>query len=90
MSLQCPRCHSPKVASFPQSLKVGAASDAYNNALEASPPAATVEKKTMGDHSYQVKTQGGQVTLKLEGTGPAIDKVNPHGHASRGPGGVLS
>lgn len=54
----------------------GCASDAYNNALEASPPAATVEKKTMGDHSYQVKTQGGQITLKLEGTGPGIDKIN--------------
>jgi hypothetical protein len=52
------------------------ASDTYNNPLEAVPPAVTVEKKTFGEHAYQVKTQGGQVTLKLEGDGPAIEKIN--------------
>lgn len=54
----------------------GCASDAYNNALEAVPPAVTVERKTFAEHAYQVKTQGGQVILKLEGDGAAIDKIN--------------
>ncbi|OPA97424.1 hypothetical protein BFW87_06960 [Pseudomonas fluorescens] len=52
------------------------ASDTYNNPLEAVPPPVTVEKKTFGDHAYQVNTQGGQVTLKLEGEGPAIERIN--------------
>ena len=52
------------------------ASDTYNNPLEAVPPAVMVEKKTFGEHAYQVKTQGGQVTLKLEDDGPAIEKIN--------------
>lgn len=52
------------------------ASDTYNNPLEAVLPAVTVEKKTFGEHAYHVKTQGGQVTLKLEGDGPAIEKIN--------------
>ncbi len=54
----------------------GCASDAYNAPIEAVPPAAKIEKKTFNDHAYQVKTQGAQVTLKLEGDGPAIAKVN--------------
>ncbi|ASV35002.1 hypothetical protein CI807_02015 [Pseudomonas sp. NS1(2017)] len=52
------------------------ASDTYNNPLEATPPAVKVEKKTFAEHAYQVKTQGGQVILKLEGDGEAIDKIN--------------
>jgi hypothetical protein len=35
-----------------------------------------VEKQTFDGHAYQIRTQGGQVTLRLEGAGPAIDKVN--------------
>ncbi|NWD74492.1 hypothetical protein HX890_10270 [Pseudomonas gingeri] len=54
----------------------GCASDAYNAALEAVPPTAKVEKKTFQEHPYQVKTQGAQVTLTLEGDAPAIAKVN--------------
>ncbi|WP_226455753.1 hypothetical protein [Pseudomonas sp. AF03-9] len=54
----------------------GCASDSYNNPLEASPPPVTVEKKTFNEHAYQVKTQGGQVTLSLDGDGPAISKIN--------------
>ncbi|MBC3302168.1 hypothetical protein H0Z09_13625 [Pseudomonas sp. SWRI18] len=54
----------------------GCASDAYNNALEAVPPAVKVERKTFGEHAYQVKTQGGQVILQLEGDGAAIDEIN--------------
>jgi len=52
------------------------ASDAYNNAIEALPPPVKVEKNTFHEHAYQVKTQGGQVILKLEGDGAAIDKIN--------------
>ncbi|WP_439864023.1 hypothetical protein [Pseudomonas antarctica] len=52
------------------------ASDTYNNPLEAVPPPVTVENKTFGDHAYQVRTQGGQVTFKLEGEGPAIERIN--------------
>lgn len=54
----------------------GCASDTYNNALEALPPAVKVERKTFAEHAYQVKTQGGQVILKLEGDGAALDKIN--------------
>lgn len=54
----------------------GCASDAYNNPLEAIPPPASIEKKTFNERPYQVKTQGGEVTLKLSGDGPALDKIN--------------
>ncbi|MEA3170525.1 MAG: hypothetical protein QOI97_3473 [Pseudomonas sp.] len=52
------------------------ASDTYNTPLEAVPPKVTVEKKAFREHAYQVHTQGGQVTFKLEGEGPAIEKIN--------------
>lgn len=52
------------------------ASDAYNNPLEASAPPATVEKRDFNEHAYQVKTQGGHVTLKLDGASPGIDTIN--------------
>ncbi|KIH82870.1 hypothetical protein [Pseudomonas batumici] len=54
----------------------GCASETYNAPIEAVPPTAKVEKKIFQDHPYQVKTQGAQVTLKLEGDGPAMAKVN--------------
>lgn len=54
----------------------GCASDTYNDPLEATPPIAKVEKKIFNEHAYQVKTQGSQVILKLEGDGADIAKVN--------------
>jgi len=51
-------------------------SDTYNDPIDAVPPAAKIEKKSFQDHPYQVKTQGAQVTLKLEGDDPAIAKIN--------------
>ncbi len=53
----------------------GCGSDAYNAPLEAKLPVKT-EKLTFGEHTYQVKTQGAQVTLELQGDGLAIQKVN--------------
>lgn len=54
----------------------GCGSDAYNAPMETAPLPAKVEKKTFGEHPYQVKTQGAQVTFKLEGDSPAIKKIN--------------
>jgi len=54
----------------------GCASDAYNDPIEAGPPATKVEKKTFQSHPYQVKTQGAQVTLTLGGNAPGIARIN--------------
>ncbi|XVO86715.1 hypothetical protein ACQ9Y2_23735 [Pseudomonas palleroniana] len=54
----------------------GCGSDAYNAPMEAAPLPIKTEKKTFGEHRYQLKTQGAQVTLKLEGDGQAIQKIN--------------
>ncbi len=54
----------------------GCASDAYNDPIEAGPPATKVEKKTFQSHPYQVKTQGAQVTLTLGGSAPGIARIN--------------
>ncbi|MDD2046606.1 hypothetical protein [Pseudomonas putida] len=54
----------------------GCGGDAYNAPMEAAPLPVKVEKKAFGEHAYQVRTQGAQVTLKLEGDSPAIRKIN--------------
>ncbi|WP_339531095.1 hypothetical protein [Pseudomonas mucidolens] len=56
----------------------GCGSDAYNRPMESAPLPAKVEKRTFGAHRYQVKTQGAEVTLKLEGDGRAMQKINQH------------
>ncbi|PMU26409.1 MULTISPECIES: hypothetical protein [unclassified Pseudomonas] len=54
----------------------GCASDAYNTPMETSPLPVKTQKQSFAGHSYQIKTQGAQVTLKLEGDSPAIQKIN--------------
>ena len=54
----------------------GCGSDAYNAPMEAAPLPIKTEKKTFHNHTYQLKTQGPRVTLKLEGDGPAVQKIN--------------
>ncbi|MFL1552909.1 hypothetical protein ACI77I_28175 [Pseudomonas sp. D47] len=54
----------------------GCGSDAYNASMEAAPLAVKTEKKSFENHAYLLKTQGAQVTVKLEGDGPAIQKIN--------------
>ncbi|MBV1809875.1 hypothetical protein [Pseudomonas viridiflava] len=54
----------------------GCGSDAYNSPMEAAPLPIKAEKKSFENHSYLLKTQGAQVTIKLEGDGPAIQKIN--------------
>ncbi|MGE8394132.1 MAG: hypothetical protein ACN6QI_16420 [Pseudomonas sp.] len=56
----------------------GCGGDAFNQPMEAAPLPVKVEKKTFGEHAYQVRTQGAQVTLKLNGDSPAIHKINQH------------
>ncbi|MEG1038943.1 MAG: hypothetical protein RSE94_03375 [Pseudomonas sp.] len=50
--------------------------NAYNAPMEAAPLPVKVEKKTFGEHAYQLRTQGAQVTIRLAGDTPAIDKIN--------------
>ncbi|RZI21817.1 hypothetical protein EUX58_22035 [Pseudomonas sp. 770NI] len=54
----------------------GCGSDAYNAPMEAAPLPIKTEKKTFHNHTYQLKTQGPRVTLKLAGDGPAVQKIN--------------
>ena len=54
----------------------GCGGDAYNAPMEAAPLPVKVEKKAFGEPAYQVRTQGAQVTLTLEGDSPAIHKIN--------------
>ncbi|KTC37243.1 hypothetical protein AO265_23240 [Pseudomonas sp. ABAC61] len=54
----------------------GCGGDAYNAPLEAVPPPIKVEKKIFGTHHYQRRTQGAQVSLRLEGDGPALKNIN--------------
>ena len=54
----------------------GCGGDAYNAPMEAAALPVKVEKKTFGEHAYQIRTQGAQVTLKLAGDSPAIGKIN--------------
>lgn len=51
-------------------------SDAYNTPMEAAPLPVKTDKKTFGGNPYRLNTQGAQVTLKLEGDSPAIQKIN--------------
>ncbi|WP_242171693.1 MULTISPECIES: hypothetical protein [unclassified Pseudomonas] len=54
----------------------GCGSDAYNAPMEATPLPVKTEKKSFENHAYLLKTQGAQVTLKLESDSPAIQKIN--------------
>lgn len=54
----------------------GCGSDAYNAALEAASLPVKTQEKSFGGHRYVLKTQGARVTLKLEGDGPAVQKIN--------------
>lgn len=56
----------------------GCASDAYNLPLESAPLPVHVEKASVGTHRYQVKTQGAEVTLTLEGEGQPLQQINRH------------
>ncbi|QBF26741.1 hypothetical protein EXN22_13925 [Pseudomonas tructae] len=56
----------------------GCGGDAYNAPMEAAALPVKVQKKTFNGHAYQVRTQGAQVTLKLEGNGSAIGKITQH------------
>lgn len=67
---------TPLPLALTRSSAEGCGGDAYNAPMEAAPLPVKVEKNTFGEHAYQVRTQGAQVILKLEGDGPAIHKIN--------------
>jgi len=54
----------------------GCGDDAYNGPMEAAPLALKVVNKRFGEHRYQLRTQGAQVSLRLEGDSPALKNIN--------------
>lgn len=54
----------------------GCGGDAYNGPLEAAPLPVKVQRKEFEGHRYQLRTQGAQVSLRLEGDAPALKKIN--------------
>ncbi|TDF83767.1 hypothetical protein [Pseudomonas sp. H9] len=67
---------TPLPLALTRSSAEGCGGDDYNAPMEAAPLPVKVAKHHFGEHAYQVRTQGAQVTLKLEGDSPAIRKIN--------------